>query len=110
MKPGTRWPAAPAWSDLFVFTPPRRLNNFSAPQILVLFFVLALVAIIPILTHQLPPLEDYVNHLARMHVIATRGHDANLSRFYEIDWQIVPNLMMDLIVPVLARVMSVYAA
>jgi hypothetical protein len=110
MKPGTGRPSTPPWSDLFAFTPPRRLNNFSAPQILVLFFVLALVAIIPILTHQLPPLEDYVNHLARMHVIATSGHDSNLSRFYEIDWQIVPNLMMDLIVPVLARVMSVYAA
>ena len=77
MKPGTGRPSTPPWSDLFIFTPPRRLNNFSAPQILVLFFVLALVAIIPILTHQLPPLEDYVNHLARMHVIATSGHASN---------------------------------
>jgi hypothetical protein len=34
----------------------------------------------------------------------------DLSRFYNIEWQIVPNLMMDVLVPPLARMMSVYAA
>jgi hypothetical protein len=97
-------------SDLLAFTPPRQLKNFSEPQVAVLFGVLALVAVIPIITHPLPPLEDYLNHLARMHVIATIGHDPYLSRFYEIDWQIVPNLMMDMVVPVLAHAMNVYLA
>src|SRR5205085_10734079 len=36
--------------------------------------------------------------------------DVDLSRFYEIDWQIVPNLMMDLVVPPLVRFMTIYHA
>lgn len=89
---------------------PRRVSDFSAPQIAVLFALFTVIAIIPIITHPLPPIEDYINHLARMHVIALAGQDANLARFYEIDWQIVPNLMVDLVIPPLARTMNVYLA
>jgi hypothetical protein len=88
----------------------RRAVEFSGGQVAVLFAALALVASIPIITHPLPPLSDYVNHLARMHVIASIGHDPDLSRFYEIDWQIIPNLMMDLVVPRLTAFMNVYHA
>jgi hypothetical protein len=91
-------------------TRPRRTAEFSGAQVAVLFAALALVASIPIITHPLPPLSDYVNHLARMHVIASIRHDADLSRFYEIDWQIIPNLMMDLVVPRLTAFMTVYHA
>jgi hypothetical protein len=110
MKRDAGSPAKDAISDLLAFKPPRQLKNFSEPQVAVLFGVLALVAVIPVITHPLPPLEDYLNHLARMHVIATIGRDPYLARFYEIDWQIVPNLMMDMVVPVLARIMNVYLA
>jgi len=110
MQRASKLPAERALPDIFKFNPPHRLSNFSAPQVAVLFVVLALVAAIPVITHPLPPLEDYANHLARMHVIATIGRDPYLARFYEIDWQIVPNLMMDMVVPVLARVMNVYLA
>ncbi len=89
---------------------PRRSSDFTGLQTAVLFVALALVAVIPIITHPLPPLADYVNHLARMHVIATIGNDPDLSRFYGIEWQIVPNLMMDLVVPVLDRFMTIYHA
>jgi hypothetical protein len=99
-----------AFANVFSFHPPRRVKDFSGPQLLVLFLVLALIAVIPVITHPLPPLEDYANHLARMHVIATIDRDADLARFYEIDWQIVPNLMMDLVVPALAHFMSIYFA
>lgn len=88
----------------------RRLTDFSGLQIAVLFVLLGSLTAIPVFTHPLPPLEDYINHLARMHVIATIDRDPNLSRFYEIDWQIVPNLMMDLVVPRVARFMNVYLA
>jgi hypothetical protein len=89
---------------------PRRTSEFSGAQVAVMFAALALVASIPIITHPLPPLADYVNHLARMHVIAAIGNDADLARFYQIDWQIVPNLMMDLVVPRLTQFMTVYHA
>ena len=78
--------------------------------IALLSVVLLTVASIPIATHQLPPLSDYVNHLARTHVIDAIGTDSNLSRYYVVEWQIIPNLMIDLIVPVLHRFMSVYLA
>lgn len=64
----------------------------------------------PVLTDGLPPLADYVNHLARMHVIAGIDADPLLARFYEIHWAVIPNLVMDLVVPPLTRVLDVYVA
>jgi hypothetical protein len=84
--------------------------DFSAAQIAALFVVFAAVAAIPVLLHPLPPISDYINHLSRMHVIAAIGADSDLTRFYQVDWQVIPNLMMDMILPVLVRIMSIYAA
>ena len=82
-----------------------------SPTLIAIFFVLLMAVVsIPIATHSLPPLSDYVNHLARTHVIDAIGTDSNLSRYYSVEWQIIPNLMIDLIVPVLHRFMSVYLA
>ncbi len=66
--------------------------------------------IAPVLIYPIPPLADYPNHLARMHVIATIGADPDLARYYDIHWQIIPNLIMDLIVPSMTRVMDIYHA
>jgi hypothetical protein len=87
-----------------------RTHGFSPPQIAVLSAAFTLLISIPIWTHPLPPLSDYVNHLARMHVIATLSKNSLLAQYYEINWQVVPNLTMDLFVPLLARVMNVYLA
>src|SRR6476646_1699409 len=87
-----------------------RAEHFTNAQIAALFAVLAAIASIPILLYPWPPLGDYINHLSRMHVIATVRSDPDLARFYQIDWQVIPNLMMDLIVPLLQRVMNVYLA
>ena len=38
------------------------------------------------------------------------AENPQLANFYEIDWQVIPNLTMDLIVPLLARVMNIYLA
>jgi hypothetical protein len=88
----------------------RSTRDFRPAQILALFVVLCAAISVPVLTHKLPPLSDYVNHLARMYVIDAQGHDAYLDRFYEIHWQIIPNLMMDLVVPTLARIVNIYLA
>ena len=87
-----------------------RSTAFTGREIALLFVVLAAVVSVPVFSHPLPPLSDYVNHLARMHVIAVGSSDPDLSRFYRIEWQAIPNLMMDLVVPVLERVMNVYLA
>ena len=108
-------PSAPAPGRLGIFAAetepiPQPAVRFSARQIAALFMTLAAIASIPILLYPWPPLSDYINHLARMHVIASIGSDPNLAGFYEVDWQVIPNLMMDLIVPILQRVMNVYLA
>jgi hypothetical protein len=88
----------------------RRVSEFTGSQILVMFLLFLLLISIPVWTHLLPPLSDYVNHLARMHVIATIDKNANLARFYQIDWAIIPNLTMDLLVPWFMRFANVYIA
>src|SRR6185437_14047705 len=42
--------------------------------------------------------------------IATLSKNPQLAQYYEIDWQVIPNLTMDLIVPLLARFMNIYLA
>ena len=85
-------------------------TDFSVLQILALAVALTLLISIPIWTHPLPPLSDYVNHLARMHVIADLYRNQQLAMFYQLNWQVIPNLAMDAIVPPLARLVNVYLA
>jgi hypothetical protein len=74
------------------------------------FVALTVLVTLPVFLVDVPPLADYVNHLARMRVIAVEGTDPDLSAFYRIDWQLIPNLAMDLIVPVLDRFFDIYRA
>jgi hypothetical protein len=69
-----------------------------------------IIVLLPLALVAIPPLTDYPNHLARMHIIATLDRDPMLSQFYRIDWALIPNLMMDLVVPPLARLIGVYEA
>lgn len=84
--------------------------DFSNRQIAILFVVLTGITLIPVVLYPWLPLVDYMNHLARMYIIAGVGTDADLARYYEIDWQLIPNLMMDLLVPPLQRLANVYVA
>jgi len=79
-------------------------------QLTLLFVVFAATAAVPVALHPLPPISDYINHLSRMHVLAALGSDSDLSRFYQVNWQVIPNLMMDMVLPVLVRFINVYAA
>jgi hypothetical protein len=66
--------------------------------------LLALMAL-PVFSSVLPPLFDYPNHLARMHLLAEGG-----DRFYRVVWAPLPNLAEDLLVPLLARLMPLELA
>ena len=68
------------------------------------FAILFALSCIPLLLTQLPPLLDYPNHLARMHLLA-HPLDAALARSYIVAWAPIPDLAMDGIVPVLAQMM-----
>jgi hypothetical protein len=59
-----------------------------------------IVMAVPLFSTVLPPLFDYPNHLARMHLLNEGGN-----QFYAVHWESLPNLAQDLIVPPLARLM-----
>jgi hypothetical protein len=70
---------------------------------------LLVAVLLPLGLVDILPLDDYPNHLARMHLLAAAGTlDAN--PFYEVTWRLCPNLAVDLLVPQLARLMSVESA
>lgn len=68
------------------------------------FAVLMALACVPLLLTPLPPLFDYPNHLARMHLLPSLP-DAALRRYYIVHWRPIPDLGMDAVVPFLARLM-----
>jgi hypothetical protein len=71
---------------------------------------LLLMTLLPILVVRVPAMADYPNHLARMFAIASLDHNPLLARYYDVDWRLVPDLVMDAMVPALAQVMSIFAA
>lgn len=75
-----------------------------------LYALLAIIALVPLLAVTVPPLVDYPNHLARMYILSHWADDAALRQNYVIDWKLHPNMAMELLVPTLARFMSIYTA
>ena len=74
--------------------------------ILISAALLLILALIPVLSVQIPPLSDYPNHMARMHILADGGQNPFLREYYAIHWDLLPNLAMDLIVPPLLSILS----
>jgi hypothetical protein len=72
--------------------------------------VLLAVTLSPLLWVTVPPLIDFPNHLARMSVLANVDPSAAVATNYVVQWRLVPNLAMDLVVPLLARIMSLTTA
>ncbi len=73
------------------------------------FLLLLVLSLGPVFAVDIPAMVDYPNHLARMYVLSRAG-TAAASSFYQVTWGFYPNLAMDLIVPPLARFISVDAA
>jgi hypothetical protein len=73
---------------------------------IVIFALLAAVSFLPVLLTPIPAMVDYPNHLARMYILSQNGTpDAN--PYYEVAWALYPNLAMDLLIPQMARLISV---
>lgn len=77
---------------------------------LAVFPLLLLAAALPVLAIPVPPLADFVNHLARMHILAANGADPVLAELYRVRWAVIPNLIMDAVVPSLVRTIGIYPA
>jgi hypothetical protein len=69
-----------------------------------------LVALAPLCLVQVPGLGDYLNHLARMHVLVSIAHSPDLQQYYQVHWTPIPYLAMDAVVPLLAHILPIYLA
>ena len=74
------------------------------------FLLLAVVLLVPLGLTEIPPLLDYPNHLARMDILANVARDPDLARIYGSNWQIVPNIGIDLAMPALMHLLSLTAS
>ncbi len=84
---------------------------FAAPHLLWLWLLaIGAVAVAPMVLVEIPGLGDYLNHLARMHVIADYNNSPHLRALYGFDLSLRPYLAMEAIVPILARWMPIYDA
>jgi hypothetical protein len=69
------------------------------------FALLMTLMTVPLFSTVLPPLFDYPNHLARLYLLMEGGN-----AFYTVQWEPLPNLAQDLIVPSLAVLMPLALA
>jgi hypothetical protein len=78
-------------------------------QVLLALAVLSLAAVAPLALTPYPSLDDYFHHLARAHILSRDAAGA-LDQYYTIEWNILPNLAMDVIVPPLAGLIPLEVA
>jgi hypothetical protein len=64
----------------------------------------------PLLWVRVPPLVDFPSHLARMWVLVHGSEIPALASNYGVHWRLVPDLAIDLIVPVLSMLIPVEQA
>lgn len=74
------------------------------------FVALLLIVSVPLFLTPLPPLVDYPNHLARMHLLAALSGSPTLRQYYALAWRPLPDLAMDVLVPPLLGVVSLSTA
>jgi hypothetical protein len=70
---------------------------------------LAVALLLPLLVVAVPPFADFYFHLARM-VVLDNPTAPYVRDWYALDWRVMPNLAMDLIVPALAKFMPLTIA
>ena len=68
------------------------------------------VLLAPFFVIEILPLQDYPNHLARIHTLSHLENSPILREYYQASWALVPNLAMDVIVPLLARLFPLEVA
>ena len=79
-------------------------------RLIATYLVLVTLALSPLLWASVPPLVDYPDHLARMWILAQNGALPKLASNYSVDWRVLPDLAMDLVVPPLAQILPLETA
>ncbi|ALA59076.1 hypothetical protein [Nitrospira moscoviensis] len=68
------------------------------------------IAFVPIVIAAIPPLADYPNHLARVHILSNLPRVPELAAYYRDVTSAQPNLAFDFVVGLLSRVMPLETA
>jgi hypothetical protein len=84
------------------------VNRVSLPG--ALYLALGAVTLSPLLWVRVPPLVDFPSHLARMWILVHGSEIPALASNYGVHWRLVPDLAIDLIVPVFSMLMPVEQA
>ncbi len=74
------------------------------------FAAAAVLVVLPLAVIDMPLLADYPNHVARMHIISNLHEEVFLADRYQIEFDLLPNIAMDLSVPWLARLLPLDVA
>jgi hypothetical protein len=75
-----------------------------------LVLLACVIPTLPLLATEIPPLTDYPNHLARLVFLGTQTGDPVMSAMLAPDWQLLPNLGVDAVMPWVLRVLPVHVA
>ena len=84
--------------------------SHSQPTSLWLVGSITALAILPVFLVEIPAMNDYPGHLARMYLLASIGTPDQNPYYYFYLPYIYPNLAMDIVVPFFARFMDVASA
>lgn len=79
------------------------MNN-SKSVLLLAPVLLAAVLLWPLWSVVLPAMSDYPAHVSALYVQMHGAHDPSLSRFYQTEWDFVPDLASEILVPLIAIV------
>ncbi len=74
---------------------------------LALYALISLAALVPLAVVEIPPLVDYPNHLARLHVIGNIATDPVLAVNYRVVWGAMPNLALEAVTSPFLGIMPV---
>lgn len=98
-------------ASAFPWAAPRaKTEQLRALSVAAAYLVLGALTLSPLLWVTIPALVDYPNHLARMWVLVHGREIPALASNYVAQWRLLPDLAMDLVVPLFAKIMTVEQA
>jgi hypothetical protein len=85
-------------------------STLSPGQTILAFVITFALSLMPLLFAEYPPLHDYPFHLARVDILSRWHRVDALQDWYELRTFFKPNISMDVVVPLLGKVLSVHNA
>jgi len=89
---------------------PASASRWPAWVTMLFYGLLTVIVLVPVFSVPIPCLGDYLNHLARIHVMESVDQSPALQRFYETHWRLVPYFGMDAPMVALSPLFGLYNA